>query len=88
MIKRLIRNWLFEEQTIASCKSPNVSSESLVEHDATHLYIFPAIGGKIIEFRRYDHVKDKQHTSRYIIKDDDEFSDKLSKIITMENLKY
>jgi len=94
MLKKLLREWLFADHGYVNNvrSTPELvrctTDEELHTEDATHLYIFPATGGKVIEFRKYDRMKDKSHISRYIIKDGDDFADKLSKIITMENLKY
>lgn len=88
-IKNILRSWLLDERP-----SPEVhgtlrctSDYNLHDQGSTNVIIFPAIGGQVIEFRRYDHQKDKSYVSRYIIKDDDDFGNRMSNIITLENLK-
>jgi len=95
MIKKAILKWLrknldsLDYGMACEPKGPVVrdSTESMTDKDVTHLYIFPATGGKILEFRKYDHKTDKLHVSRYIIKSEDELVEKISRIMTMENLQ-
>jgi len=49
--------------------------------------VFSAVGGRIVEVRRYDRKTDRSDTSTYIITDDEDFGDSIAKISTMEQLK-
>jgi len=49
--------------------------------------VFPAVGGQVVEFRRYDRVKDHSDVTTYIINKDDDFGEKISKIANLELLK-
>ena len=49
--------------------------------------VFKAVGGRVVEFRRYDRKTDRNDTSTYIITDDEDFGDSIARISTMENLK-
>ncbi len=49
--------------------------------------VYNAIGGKVIEFRRYNKSTDKNHYTMYVISKDDDFGEKISKIATLESLK-
>ena len=49
--------------------------------------IYNAIGGKVVEFSRYDRRTDRHDHSIYVIGKDDDFGDKISKIATLETLK-
>lgn len=49
--------------------------------------LYSANGGKIIETRRYDSVKDREITGLYVINSDAELGEEISKIITMERLR-
>jgi|AntAceMinimDraft_1070359.scaffolds.fasta_scaffold35506_2 hypothetical protein len=49
--------------------------------------VFSAIGGRVVEFRTYDRVKDRTNTTTYIIHKDDDFGDKIAKIATLESMK-
>ena len=49
--------------------------------------VFSAVGGQVVEFRRYDRKTDRSDTSTYIIHKDDDFGEKISKIANLEMLK-
>jgi len=49
--------------------------------------VFSAVGGQVVEFRRYDRKTDRSDTSTYIITKDDDFGEKISKIANLELLK-
>ena len=49
--------------------------------------IYSAIGGKVVEFSRYDRQKDRQFHDIYIIGKDEDFGEKIAKIAMLENLK-
>jgi hypothetical protein len=49
--------------------------------------VYSAVGGKVVEFRRYDRHKDRNDTTTYIITNDQDFGDRIAKIATMEKLK-
>jgi hypothetical protein len=49
--------------------------------------VYSAVGGKIVEFRKYDRTRDRSETQTYIITNDQDFGERIAKIATMENLK-
>jgi hypothetical protein len=49
--------------------------------------MYKASGGWAIEFRQYDRRHDKVDTSLYVVNDEMELGNSVSKIITMEALK-
>jgi len=49
--------------------------------------VYSAVGGKVVEFRRYDRKSDRNDSTTYIITNDQDFGDRISKIATMEKLK-
>jgi|GEM_PF-2680135 len=50
--------------------------------------IINAIGGKIVRFiGDHDHQKDRRNEKLYIITDEEDFNESLSKIITMESMR-
>jgi hypothetical protein len=49
--------------------------------------VFGAVGGQVIEFRRYDRKTDRSDTTTYIITKDQDFGEKISKIANLEMLK-
>lgn len=52
-----------------------------------HFTIYFANGGRIVETKRYDRMKDKIHNNLYIITPDKEFGVEIDKILTLEALK-
>lgn len=89
-LKRKIRNWL-EESDKAECvqltASRDVEAKMCDSEPILHFRVFSAVGGKVVEFRRYDRKTDRNDTTSYIITNDQDFGDRIAKIATMESLK-
>lgn len=49
--------------------------------------IYSANNGQILEFRSYDRVKDRSHSSTYIISKDQEIGEYVKKCLSLEFLK-
>ena len=49
--------------------------------------MYKAAGGWAIEFRQYDNRNDRMDTALYVVNDEEELGNNISKIITMEALK-
>jgi hypothetical protein len=49
--------------------------------------VYAAVGGKVVEFRRYDRKSDRNDTTTYIITNDQDFGERIAKIAMIENLK-
>lgn len=87
-IKQAIKNWLYSDDKIKALE-PCVDSTRILNQPPTlNFSIYHANGGKVVEFRTYDQKNDKSNFSTYIVSDHDDIGDKLSKIITLELLKY
>lgn len=71
----------------ALIEGPN--SIHISEHSdrAIRFTLYSANGGKIIETRRYDSIKDREITGLYVINSDAELGEEIGKIITMERLR-
>lgn len=54
---------------------------------AIQFTVYNANGGRVIETRRYDRMKDRSTTGLYIITSEQDFGKEVDKIITMESLK-
>jgi hypothetical protein len=54
---------------------------------AVQFTVYTANGGRVVETRRYDRLKDRSQTGLYIITNDQDFGKEIDKIITMEALK-
>lgn len=49
--------------------------------------VYSAVGGKIVEFRRYDRKTGDNYYTSYIISEDQNFGERISKISSLEILK-
>lgn len=69
-----------------------ISTSSMVErrhdwHENLNIVITNATGGRIVTFRRYDHKRDKNDNQIYVIPDELNFNEELSKLITLESMR-
>ena len=98
-IKRMVVKWVRDDWDNARQEqdcfpSPQLSrgmntvSTRDVNSDPTLQFkIYNAIGGKVVEFSRYDRQKDRSFHDIYIIGKDEDFGAKIAKIAMLENLK-
>jgi len=96
--KRMVVKWVREDWAAGSrqddcyptpkLSSMNAVSTRDVNSDPTLQFkIYNAIGGKVVEFTRYDRQKDRAFHDIYIIGRDEDFGAKIAKIAMLENLK-
>jgi hypothetical protein len=52
-----------------------------------NIRLFNATGGIIVEFRRYDRLKDRSENKMYVIPAEQNFSEQFAKIVNMEMLR-
>jgi len=94
-LKRKIRRWLDSEQDIiledrayATVSPKNAIGGRDVNSDPTLQFkIYNAIGGKVVEFSRYDRQKDRAFHDIYIIGKNEDFGEKIAKIAMLESMK-
>ena len=61
---------------------------SMLDSDASLTFtVYNAIGGKVVEFRRYDRKNDRSDHTVYVIGKDEDFGEKISRISTLEVMK-
>jgi len=70
------------EGLVLSADSDSVGSDPIL-----NFRVFSAVGGKVVEFRHYDRKMDRSHTTTYIITNDQDFGERISKIATLEVMK-
>lgn len=90
MFKRWLRKLLIEDPEIDYSNQEKVRVESpelFNRQRAIQFIIHHAIGGKVIETRRYDHKTDTSDNSIYVIVEDQNLGQEIEKIITLESLK-
>ena len=90
-LKRKLRNWVDDarEETdmYIGIKSRDVEAQMCEAEPILNFRVFSAVGGQVVEFRRYDRKTDRSDTSTYIIHKEDDFGEKISKIANLEMLK-
>jgi hypothetical protein len=96
--KRIVVKWVREDWNNArqeqdcyptsKLSSMNSVSTRDVNSDPTLQFkIYNAIGGKVVEFSRYDRKSDRHHHDIYIIGKNEDFGEKIAKIAMLECLK-
>ena len=94
-LKKALWRWTYEGRELEEDNS-KVSTSRLVsraeeavcgDEPVLNFKVYSAVGGKVVEFRRYDRKSERNDTTTYIITNDQDFGDRISKIATMEKLK-
>lgn len=89
-LKRKLRRWVFDEE-IGKESAPQLVAtrdiDSVQNDPILQFRVFSAVGGKVVEFSRYDRKTDRRDSTNYIITNEQDFGERISKIATMENLK-
>ena len=87
-LKRKLRNWINSDDILSSASL--VVRES-ISHDYGEPFRFTiskANGGTIISTTRYNRKTDRNDGDVYIITDEQNLSDEVGKIVSMEMLKF
>lgn len=93
--KRMLWRWQQEGREIVECDSKVSRPQLIASEDADsvggdpilNFKVYSAVGGKIVEFRQYDRHKDRNFHQTYIITNDQDFGERISKIATLEIMK-
>lgn len=92
-LRQRIRNWLMRNDDESDMPDAYVTDgnddddDLRIDHDsAFHFSVIPASGGKIVQVRYYDKVKDRNHTKLHIITPDEKLDEALAHIFQMEVL--
>ena len=101
-LKKIVARWVNEvnsEDSIQINESDRYSTRiratkslggggGTLDSDATLTFtVYNAIGGKVVEFRRYDRRTDQSNHSVYVIGKDEDFGAKIAKISMLEVMK-
>lgn len=69
-------------------RTNTISGRANVDSEPTLQFkVYSAVGGKIVEFSRYDPKSDRTDRQIYIIGKDEDFGEKIAKISTLESLR-
>jgi len=91
-LRQRFRNWLMRDDSELEPVTDHFSSadeedDLRIDHDsAIHFSVIPAAGGKIVQLRYYDKVKDRNHTKLHIITPDEKLEEALAHIFQIEVL--
>ena len=97
--KRMIGRWAYEYRDTpddmpndcypsTKLSRANSINGSDVNSDPTLQFkVYNAVGGKVVEFTRYDRQKDRADHQIYVIGKDEDFGEKIAKISTLEVLR-
>jgi len=85
--KQRFRNWLFEENdspdiVVGIDDAPNF----VQDENAIRFEVVNAAGGRIVQVRHYDRVKDRNFTSLHIITPDEDLPTALAHILALTTL--
>ena len=87
-LKQKIRNWLMNDQEDDYAVSIGIDESSpSIDSNGFKLQVYKANGGIVVETRNYDHRRDENRNSLYVVTEDKDLGAEIGKIITMENLK-
>lgn len=93
--KKLLWRWAYQGQELEENVKMSTGNRLISRDEAAtcgddpilNFKVYSAVGGKVVEFRRYDRRNDNSDTTTYIITNDQDFGDRIAKIATMEQLK-
>jgi hypothetical protein len=95
--KRIVVKWVRDDWENARPEqdcypTPKLSSNTIAGRDVNsdptlQFKVYNAIGGKVVEFSRYDRKSDRAFHDIYIISKDEDFGQKIAKIAMLEVLK-
>ena len=98
-IKRMVVKWVREDwdnarndqadcyPTVSPKNSIGINTRDVNSDPTLQFKIYNAIGGKVVEFSRYDRQKDRHFHDIYIIGKEEDFGTKIAKIAMLESLK-
>ena len=96
--KRMVVKWVREDweagsrqedcyPTTKMSRGNTIASRDVNSDPTLQFKVYNAVGGKVVEFSRYDRKQDRNFHDIYIIGRDEDFGAKIAKIAMLENLK-
>ena len=95
-LKKMIVKWVredwdkagrYEQDCMVSPKNTISAHRGIDSEPTLNFKVYSAVGGKIVEFSRYDPKTDRHERQMYIIGRDEDFGEKIAKISTLEVLR-
>lgn len=87
-LKARILRWLTSDNLVKSKENINkVTIDNSIDAEGIRFRIMQADGGHIVEIRSYDATRDRSNVRLHIITSEQDFSQRLGHIVTMEVLR-
>jgi hypothetical protein len=90
-LKHKLRDWLnsYDNRVYKSrgiAEPVSVSSDN-IDADGYTLRVYPARGGRVIQYHKYDRKQDRANTSLYVISDSEDLGDAVKNIVVEQALQ-
>ena len=90
-LKYKLRDWINSDNNRAYksrgiAEPVSVSSDN-IDADGYTLRVYPARGGRVIQYHKYDRKHDRQNTSLYVISDSEDLGDAVKNIVVEQALQ-
>lgn len=86
-LRQRLRQWLMSDEPDEYVTANSDEDDVQIDHEsAIHFSVVPANGGKIVQIRYYDKVKDRNLTKLHIITPDEKLEEALAHIFQIEVL--
>jgi len=73
--------------TLGNKIATSSDSDDIQTDEIFSFKVYSAGGGKVIEFRSYDRIKDKSNNRLHLISDDEDFATELGRIVLFELMR-
>lgn len=86
-LKSKLRNWIFEQDSVAVEKTSRLVSTRDIDHHGMNFTIMNAVGGYVMQYTQYDEKNDRHDRRLHIITSDQDLGQSIAHIITYEMLR-
>jgi hypothetical protein len=79
---------IYSNSTIKSASPVSIGSSRSINDgvNGMNFTVFPATGGKVVQFSSYDPSRDRHISNLYVVTDKEDLGEELGQIITKESL--
>ena len=85
-LRRIIRNWLEQEEPVM-LRETVVSARDHLRNEGLNFTLHRAVGGHIFESRKYNEKTDGHENTLYMIHEDEDFAKQVAQAIMLEQMK-
>ena len=91
-LKHKLRNWVNSDDNRAyksrgDISPVSVSSTNDIDAEGYTLKVYPARGGRVIQYYKYDRKHDRANTSLYVVSDSEDLGDAVKNIVVEQALQ-